>query len=729
PLIEQIARSERRLGLWATPIRVRAIVVDNGCPEPIDPERLSRPLDQLPVSVVRLDENAGGSGGFNRGISRSLLENPYNLVWLLDADTRITPITMALLAQRMGERPDLIALGAALADPEGSQEEPEFHEIGGVLNRRTGDLRPARRKPPKQPGSLVRCDYVASCCAMMRPDAIRETGLMPDSFLSADDASWMIRMAQRTGGTVAADPEAVAFHPRFSRFKTIARYYAARNALMPIGAALLSSRTRRRRAMTEVLRAINQELVGRSDLAYLHLLGLRDAWAGETTGRCPHPVAIHAHNKLETAPSSIGITASEARSSADLIASEPQGIGAYLRAVGRFLNPALRRIAAVPAKGGPNAWFRARKLGLISDGGISVVHQPRVRLLSNALDTYLTGRKYAKRLAKRAPEYPDPTPAPAVTRSQRELERPLGPLLSVVILTHNRAERLARTLEQLSRVLGRDLTAHASAEDEHEVIVTSNACTDDTRKLLRSRFRGVHRLALSVNTGVAGFNRGAKRAVGDYVLILDDDAWPDAEGLDAAIDLLETDRTLAAVALHPRHPETGRSEWPFDVPAGVARQRWPVMGSGNLVRRSDWLAAGGYEKAFQVYRNDTDLALKLLGMNRDVAFNPAWVVWHDSAASAKKPLGWFRRALRNWVWTGRRHAGLLGASWGIVLAWIWAHKAAGWHPAKHACTIAGLVEGLFKSPPSLPRHISGSRSGWVELVRLKTNRIKKPKRR
>ncbi|MEM9065405.1 MAG: hypothetical protein AAGB51_07940, partial [Planctomycetota bacterium] len=46
PLIEQIARSERRLGLWATPIRVRAIVVDNGCPEPIDPERLSRPLDQ-----------------------------------------------------------------------------------------------------------------------------------------------------------------------------------------------------------------------------------------------------------------------------------------------------------------------------------------------------------------------------------------------------------------------------------------------------------------------------------------------------------------------------------------------------------------------------------------------------------------------------------------------------------------------------------------------------------
>lgn len=727
PLIEQLARSERRLGLWASPIRLRAIVVDNGCEVPLEPDKLDRPLDQLPVSVIRIPKNVGGSGGFNRGISRALLENPYNLIWLLDSDTRITPLTLALLVHRMEQERDLVALGPALADQASSTDEPIVHEIGGRINPKTGDLGPARRKRPGNTDRLVRCDYVASCCAMIRPDAIRDTGLMPDTFLSGDDAGWMLRMQRETGGRIGADPAVTAFHPRFDRFATTARYYKARNAFLPIEAAGLGPKIRRRRAMTETRRAVNQALLGRMDLASLHLLGLRDAWAGWTEGRCAHRVGVHRAEPIETLPTHLGLTASKARTRVSVIGNAHSDRGAYLAACGRFLLGSGKKRDAVPAKGGPAAWFRAKKVALVAEETFVVRPLARLQRVSDALDAYVIGRKYARRLKRAAPAYPEPTPAPTVTRAQRLLERPRGALLSIVVLTHNREQRLTDTLLELSGVLGRDLTLDATPDDEHEVIVVMNDCTDGTRAALESRFHGVRTIELDRNRGVGGFNIGVREAVGEYVLILDDDAWPDAAGLDAAMDLLESDRTVGAVALHPVHPATGVSEWPFEIPAGYVRKKWPVMGSGNLVRRRDWLSARGYERRYHVYRNDTDLALKLLGMGRDVAFNPSWLVWHDSPAAAHKPAHWHRLALRNWVWTGRRHAGRLGSAWGVLLAWLWAHKAAGWSLPKHAATLRGLLEGTLTRPPRVPWHVRPSKRAWAELVRLKARRVKPPK--
>src|SRR5690606_34605702 len=101
------------------------------------------------------------------------------------------------------------------------------------------------------------------------------------------------------------------------------------------------------------------------------------------------------------------------------------------------------------------------------------------------------------------------------------------------------------------------------------------------------------------------------------------------------------------------------SERPFARVLGgcsAPRDDWPVMGCGNLVRRSAWQAVGGYEESFFLYRNDVDLALKLLaagGKGGGVWFDPTWVVWHDSPAAApnrRKSLRWFELATRNWIW-------------------------------------------------------------------------------
>jgi GT2 family glycosyltransferase len=288
--------------------------------------------------------------------------------------------------------------------------------------------------------------------------------------------------------------------------------------------------------------------------------------------------------------------------------------------------------------------------------------------------------------------------------------------LSVIILSHNRWSMLCATLVRLQR-----LPELAGTQ----IIVVDNASADDSADRVRLQFPGVKVLPLKDNLGVDAFNRAVRIANSDTVLILDDDACPDQGTISAAVDILTRRPDIAAVALHPRHPLTGKSEWPFaHLPAGKALRdgHWPVMGCGNLIRRDAWLDAGGYEPAFFLYRNDTDLALKLLGpactaKTRGVYFDPALTVWHDSPGAARKSRRWHRLATRNWIWMARRHGRGLGRGGvcGALLGWTWAHRLAGISPRRHAATFLGALSGVLHRPPS---HAVSDGRAFASLVRL-----------
>ena len=274
--------------------------------------------------------------------------------------------------------------------------------------------------------------------------------------------------------------------------------------------------------------------------------------------------------------------------------------------------------------------------------------------------------------------------------------------LSIIVVSYNRREALRCTLARVTPLA-------------REVIVADNASADGTPAMVRAEFPGVTLLETGGNVGVRAFNLGVARASGDYVLVLDDDSWPEPGALGAAIELLRARKDLAAVTLHPVHPRTNASEWPMARALGAnadaaAVDDWPFMGCGNLVRRSAWLAVGGYEEAYFLYRNDTDLAMKLLAARETgggavgggVHMNPAWVVWHDSPAAARKSERWHRLATRNWVWLCRRHGrGWRGAA-SLLLGWAWAHKVAGARARSHWATLRGAWEGLVRAAPALP---------------------------
>lgn len=286
-------------------------------------------------------------------------------------------------------------------------------------------------------------------------------------------------------------------------------------------------------------------------------------------------------------------------------------------------------------------------------------------------------------------------------------------MLSVVILAFNRRDALRSTLRQLAATL---------ASEPHETIVADNASSDGTLDMLRAEFPHVRALAMPTNLGVEAFNRAAASATGDELLILDDDAWPDPASLRAAREAMALDPSVGAVALCPIHPRTHRREWPqITAPSDAC----PIMGCANLVRTEAWRRVGGYESAFFLYRNDTDLALKLGGAGYRVLVDPAWFAWHDSPATSVKSDRWLELATRNWCWLARRHGTALTRRRAIALGVLWACVQAGLDPDRLTRVFRGAWHGCMTKAPPLPRGVPGNDAGLRALIALQTASIRR----
>lgn len=702
---------------------LEVIIVDNA-----SSTALPDPPAGSAIRLVRSETNLGGSGGFNLALRTAIGDwdrtpNSTDLLWLIDSDARVRPDTLSRMVDALASDPLLVAVGPALADPKTRQ----VHEVGGVIDRRSGRQGPMLRSTVGVPG-VVTCDYVASCCLLARRQCVERAGLMPDRFVNADDAEWCIRLASINAGAIGVTPDAVAFHPRFDRFPTWQRYFGSRNAFGPIDALGFSRRVRFRAAIGGVAKAINQTLMGRDDLADLHMLGLRDAARGVTTGPAGVDVQRPAtratssdlRSIIERLPpgASIGmdeevgtlaerepgvrelVELARQRSCTVVPRSESRRRG-MTGAFWRWLAGPAFDLAIVPARGAACHWFAADTLVCIAEGGAWVT-RPSRRSAWRSLVLAVRGGVLATRIALGERTQAQLPAAPIVQGFST-------PTLSIVVLSYNRSDALVATLEKL---------AQDPATRDAETIVVDNASTDDSAALVRAKFPHVTLLELPTNVAIAGFNRGVAAATGDTVLVLDDDAHPEPGVVSKALDLLGARPDLAAVTFLPTHPRSGVPEWRFANVINEACADWPTMGCANLVRKADWLAAGGYDESFFLYRNDTDLALKLLAMGRGVWFDPAWVAWHDSPAAASKSARWFRLATRNWIWMCRRHARGMSRLGAILAGWLWAHRLAGLSLAAQAAVFRGALSGVASRVAPVSSGSSDDGRGLRRLLSL-----------
>lgn len=220
-------------------------------------------------------------------------------------------------------------------------------------------------------------------------------------------------------------------------------------------------------------------------------------------------------------------------------------------------------------------------------------------------------------------------------------------MITYVIPTRNRPEGLHETLSAIER-----LGSHAACGGA-EIIVVDNA-SDVAIKLPKALSSGVpiDLLRRSYNEGASARNFAAMHAdpSSDWIVMLDDDSNPldlsfapllhrqpaDVGAVSADIFLGADERTIA-----------GREQ------GGLPEV---FIGCGVAVRRSLYVGLGGYERAFNYYAEEYDLAAKMMLAGYRIVFEPRFRVLHRKVTAGRDMNTILGRLVRNNGWVIQRYA-------------------------------------------------------------------------
>ncbi len=219
------------------------------------------------------------------------------------------------------------------------------------------------------------------------------------------------------------------------------------------------------------------------------------------------------------------------------------------------------------------------------------------------------------------------------------------PLASIIIIAWRSAPHLRACLRALVDNVG---------DVPYEVICILNEPEAGLVEFIERETRGIHTVRTRVNVGYGGaVNLGAKRARGEFTVLLNDDTEILPNWLAPLVDLARRRPTAVAVGSTTLFPdgtiqEAGSVVWSDGSTAKVGRnlpgesRRYDFerrvdhcSGTSLLVRKESWEAIGGMDADafFPAYYEDTDFCLRLIEAGGEVWYQPRSYVRHLESAS------------------------------------------------------------------------------------------------
>lgn len=269
--------------------------------------------------------------------------------------------------------------------------------------------------------------------------------------------------------------------------------------------------------------------------------------------------------------------------------------------------------------------------------------------------------------------------------------------LSIVIVAHDSLADLRRALPALVDQL--------DAADE--IVVVDNASRDGLAAALPELAPRATLVALAGNLGfAAGVNRGAERAGGDILVLLNPDAivapgWADAIRapwggpwaawmglvLMARGDAINTSGGVLHFTGFGWAGQVGR---PVSEAPEAVRAVGFLSGACLAIPRRTWTATGGFPEHFFMYCEDVDLSLRLRLSGGTIAVVPDARVWHDYGFD-KGDLKWRLLERNRWATVLRTYPAplLVAVAPALVAAELAVWAAAlrgGWGRAKARAT-------------------------------------------
>ncbi len=180
--------------------------------------------------------------------------------------------------------------------------------------------------------------------------------------------------------------------------------------------------------------------------------------------------------------------------------------------------------------------------------------------------------------------------------------------VSVVVINWNGAEKLKKYLPEILKI-----------KDVDEFIVTDDASTDNSIKVLEEQFPEVTLVKRSQNGGFSSnANSGVKAAKGDLVFLLNPDAVPDKECVTKALPYFQDPKVFSVGCNTGGNWSWAKWEkgffWHYmdKGPVETHQTLWARGGSG-IFRRDLYGEMGGMDELFNpFYEEDLDLGYRAL---------------------------------------------------------------------------------------------------------------------
>lgn len=203
------------------------------------------------------------------------------------------------------------------------------------------------------------------------------------------------------------------------------------------------------------------------------------------------------------------------------------------------------------------------------------------------------------------------------------------PEVSVVMLSFNRKDDV---LEGVSHLLNQ-------AFKSIEILIVDNASTDGTVDAVQKAFSEVRVIPLKENIGVAAYNIGFQEAVSEFIVILDDDSFPEHHALTRMVSEFRQDPLLGVVAFDVRHYQEfkrGLIDSSRYEDNKAPRYQMAFNGCGVGIRKKIIQQVGGYPEEFFLYWNEQDLAIRILDSGYHIRAYTDIIAFHKYSPSNRQ---------------------------------------------------------------------------------------------
>jgi hypothetical protein len=188
------------------------------------------------------------------------------------------------------------------------------------------------------------------------------------------------------------------------------------------------------------------------------------------------------------------------------------------------------------------------------------------------------------------------------------------PLVSVVMLSWNRKNDVRVSL---NHVFDADYPSV-------EVIVVDNHSTDGTVDMVKEKFPATIVVPLAENIGIAGWNKGFEIAKGEYILVLDDDSYPEKNALSIGITrvMQEPQCGILAMQVYNQHRQL------VETSSLVHGNNTTFIGCGAVLRADILKKIGMFEPLLFLYAHETEFAMRVINRGFTVLYEPRAIVQH-----------------------------------------------------------------------------------------------------